>query len=151
MRNSLPSLRSGLPSIPHQKAMVAFGEKLALTLKSGDLLLLRGALGAGKTTLVKGILKALVGADPESVQSPTYSYVHPYQGPLPVFHFDLYRLENEGAFFDLDLDAYLAIEGISLIEWPERVPSLKPIEGGRKIEVNISYSDEGRSVEVVGL
>jgi len=131
--------------------MVAFGEKLAHNLRGGDLLLLSGTLGAGKTTLVKGLLKALVGADPDSVQSPTYSYVHPYSGSIPVFHFDLYRLESEDSFFDLDLDAYLNLEGVSLIEWPERVPSLHPLVGGRKIEVNISYSEQGRVVEVTGL
>lgn len=154
MRNSLPSLRNGLPKGPHiqdQKAMVAFGEQLASSLKSRDLVFLRGPLGAGKTTLVKGMLKALVGIDPESVQSPTYSYVHPYEGGVPVFHFDLYRLEDESTFFDLDLDAYLSTDGIGLIEWPERVPSLAPLKEGRKIEINISYEDAGRRVEVEGL
>jgi len=140
-----------LHNISDEKAMVAFAEALAPSLHPGDLVLLKGPLGAGKTTFVKGILHALMGTEPSSVQSPTYSYVHPYQGTVPIFHFDLYRLENEETFFGLDLDAYFSVEGIALIEWPERVPSLISSERGRKIEIEISYTECGRAVEVKGL
>ncbi len=127
--------------------MIAFGKKLAEELREGDLVLLSGQLGAGKTTLVKGVIQALIGTDPKHVQSPTFTYVHPYKGKPPLFHFDLYRLKEEKVFFDLDLDAYLSAGGISLVEWPEKVPSLADRDG-RIFEINIQHQDHGRTVEI---
>ena len=126
---------------------MAFGKKLAEELREGDLVLLSGQLGAGKTTLVKGVIQALTGADPTQIQSPTFTYVHPYKGNPPLFHFDLYRLDDEKVFFDLDLDAYLSAGGISLVEWPEKVPSLAKREG-RIFEIHIAYDPQGRLIDI---
>lgn len=147
----LLTLRNGLPDLilTSEEEMIAFGRKLSKSLQKGDLLLLQGTLGAGKTTVVKGILKEFAGIDSDEVQSPTYTYVHPYSGKCPLFHFDLYRLEDEKTFFDLDLDAYLSCEGIAIIEWPERVPSIPSF--GRKITIEITHLEQGRGLKVRGL
>lgn len=88
------------------------------------LILLQGDLGAGKTTLAQGFLKELVGSN-VSIQSPTYSYMNHYQGALPIYHFDLYRLEDEIELYNLGLEEYLMDEtALRLVEWPEHFPSL---------------------------
>lgn len=90
-----------------------FGKKL----RSGDVVCLVGDLGAGKTTFTKGIAKAL-GCKYEPV-SPTFSIVHDYGGDIPLYHFDLYRLESENDLLSVDFDSYLFGGGICVIEWPE--------------------------------
>ena len=114
-------------------------------LQRGDIVALHGDLGAGKTTFVKGIVGVL---SPENlVQSPTFIYLNIYEGRIPLYHFDLYRLENEKAFLQMGFFDYLAAEnGICLIEWPERISSLLPTQtkhvilehtknGGRQVEL----------------
>ena len=102
-------------------------KKLALQLRAGDIVLLQGDLGAGKTTFVKGLAQALKVA-PKKVNSPTFVIMNYYKGKLPIFHFDLYRLGNPKEIDTLDFDDYFYGEGISLIEWPERLGAYKPKE-----------------------
>jgi tRNA threonylcarbamoyladenosine biosynthesis protein TsaE len=98
---------------------------LAAQLKAGDIVLLKGDLGAGKTTFVKGLAKALkVG--PKKVNSPTFVLMNYYKGKLPIYHFDLYRLEKSKEIDTVDFDEYFYGDGISLIEWPERLGEYKP-------------------------
>ncbi len=112
--------------LPTPEATEAFGASLAPLLRPGDVIALHGALGAGKTTLARGILRGL-GHDGD-VPSPTFAIVQPYDPPavrLPLAHVDLYRIEHPGELEELGLDDMLAI-GALLIEWPERLPRLWP-------------------------
>src|SRR4051812_25596177 len=88
-------------------------------LKSGDILLLQGDLGAGKTTFVKGLAKGLK-AKVNEVVSPTFVLMNIYEGKLPIYHFDLYRLEKPEELASLSMDEYLDGDGIAVIEWPKR-------------------------------
>src|SRR5271167_5180318 len=105
---------------------VALGRKLAPTLKSAHMVILRGDLGAGKTTLVKGIAEGLQAASQEDVTSPTFTLVHEFHGPeVNLYHVDLYRIETERELATLGLDELFAAEGnLVLLEWGEKFPRL---------------------------
>jgi len=96
------------------------------------LVVLRGDLGAGKTTLVKGIVAALGAGDPEQVTSPTFTLVHEYQGKkVKVYHLDLYRLETERELATLGLDEMIAEpDALVLVEWGEKFASVVAMAGG---------------------
>lgn len=98
----------------------AFGERLAASLKPGDVLALRGGLGAGKTALTRGIAAGL--GVRERVTSPTYTIVNEYlSGRLPLFHFDMYRLSCADELFDIGWEDYLVRGGVCAVEWSENV------------------------------
>jgi tRNA threonylcarbamoyladenosine biosynthesis protein TsaE len=106
---------------------LAIAERVAeILLPVPRLVILRGDLGAGKTTLVKGIAAALGAADPEEVTSPTFTLVHEYEGPkVKVYHLDLYRLETERELATLGLDELVAEpNALLLVEWGEKFPSV---------------------------
>ncbi len=105
---------------------LALGEMLSELLPAPRLVLLRGDLGAGKTTLVKGIVAALGAADPDGVSSPTFTLVHEYKGRrVRVFHLDLYRLETEAELEGVGLwEIADSGDALVLVEWGERFPSL---------------------------
>lgn len=113
--------------VTSEAEMLDLGTALAPMLRPGDAVALRGGLGAGKTTLARGLLSAL-GLE-EEAPSPSFAIVQPYQPPevsLPVAHVDLYRLDDADDAVELGLDDYLA-DGALLIEWPERLgPRLWP-------------------------
>jgi tRNA threonylcarbamoyl adenosine modification protein YjeE len=113
--------------------LIEYARSFAGTLARGDVVAVRGALGAGKTTFVRGVVLGLHGSDPAS--SPTFTFWHRYDGDPPVNHLDLYRVEERGELAELGLEEALDPEAIVLIEWPERAPSLVP---PRHIEVAIS-------------
>lgn len=100
--------------------------KFARQLTPGDIVLLQGDLGAGKTVFTKGIAKAL-GVNPRQVNSPTFVVMNVYEGKLPIYHFDAYRL-NAQEIKSVQFDEYLYGEGISVIEWPERLEGQMPKE-----------------------
>ena len=100
-------------------------QSFARRLKAGDIVFLQGDLGAGKTTFVKGLVQAFKVSS-KKVTSPTFVLMNYYKGSLPVYHFDLYRLGNPQEISTLDFDDYFYGEGISLIEWPERLGENKP-------------------------
>ena len=113
------------------------GRRLAATLQPGSVILLFGDLGAGKTCLVKGIATGL-HIDPNSVHSPTFIMVNRYEGPLPVNHVDLYRLEEGEDFADLGLDDLFAGDGVTVIEWSERLPAAAcPVP---RLEIHLSHA-----------
>ncbi|MBU1694640.1 MAG: tRNA (adenosine(37)-N6)-threonylcarbamoyltransferase complex ATPase subunit type 1 TsaE [Verrucomicrobia bacterium] len=97
---------------------------LARKLKPGDVLALHGELGSGKTTLVQGLARAL-GID-RPVSSPTFTLINEYRGSCPLFHIDLYRIRDSGEALELGLDEYLYGNGITAIEWAERIAELLP-------------------------
>jgi tRNA threonylcarbamoyladenosine biosynthesis protein TsaE len=109
---------------------VAVGRKLAELLKPPQLLLLRGELGTGKTTLVKGIAQALDAAEPDEVTSPTFTLLHEYDGtrkgkPVKLYHLDVYRLEGERQLETLGLDDLLTQDALVLVEWGDKFKSIR--------------------------
>lgn len=96
----------------------AAGERLAARLRPGDVVLLHGDLGAGKTAFVRGLAKGL-GAPPEEVSSPTFTLIQEYRGRVPLYHVDLYRLQPIEAA-DLGLDELMSRDGVVAVEWAER-------------------------------
>ena len=100
-------------------------KRFAGQLKAGDIVFLQGDLGTGKTTFVKGLAPAFKVSS-KKVNSPTFVLMNYYKGKLPVYHFDLYRLGSPKEVDTLDFDEYFYGEGISLIEWPERLGGHKP-------------------------
>jgi tRNA threonylcarbamoyladenosine biosynthesis protein TsaE len=105
---------------------IAVGRKLADLLPPRGAVLLIGNLGAGKTTLVKGIASSRGIAEPEEVSSPTFPLVHEYGDPARIFHVDLYRLETEQEVLTLGLDEMIDRRALTIIEWGERFPRLWP-------------------------
>jgi tRNA threonylcarbamoyladenosine biosynthesis protein TsaE len=104
---------------------IAFGRKLAADLSPPLIVLLRGDLGAGKTTLVKGIAEGFRAARADDVTSPTFTLVHEYRGPqTTLYHVDLYRIDTERELETLGLDDLRAPNCITLIEWGEKFPRL---------------------------
>jgi tRNA threonylcarbamoyladenosine biosynthesis protein TsaE len=115
-----------------EEETIALGEKLARQLPSRAVVLLIGNLGAGKTTLAKGIVKGLGAAEPEDVSSPTFTLIHEYGSN--VYHVDLYRLDEEREVATLGLEEIFEKEAVVLIEWGERFPGLIPT---RHIEIRL--------------
>ena len=109
---------------------IAVGRKLADLLEPPQLLLLRGDLGTGKTTLVKGIAQALDAAEPDEVTSPTFTLVHEFDGtrngkPVKLFHLDVYRLEGERQLETLGLDDLLTPDALVVVEWGDKFKSIR--------------------------
>lgn len=119
----------------------AAGESLGKTLRAGDVVLLYGDLGAGKTAFVRGLARG-VGADPDDVSSPTFTLVQEYAGPgLTLFHVDLYRLEP-AEIDDLGLEDLISSSGVVAIEWAERWPR-RP-EGAIEVTIDDAGDDRRR-------
>lgn len=122
------------------------GRKIAAMLRAPRLVLLTGELGAGKTTLVKGVVSGLGLAPPEDVLSPTFSLVHEYEGQPKVYHIDLYRLDRVPELETLGLDDLWDQDAIVLIEWGEKFAGSLPGERG---EIHIrALGDARREVRV---
>jgi tRNA threonylcarbamoyladenosine biosynthesis protein TsaE len=122
------------------------GRALSSQLRPGDVVAFYGDLGAGKTTMIKGVAAALGVA--EVVKSPSFVIVTEYAGRMPVCHVDLYRLDENSDFGAIGLDTYLEGNGVCLIEWAERAEKVLPAEA---IRVKMSVENEGRRVEISGL
>ena len=120
------------------------GRQLASRLVAGSVVLLYGDLGAGKTALVKGLAEGL-GASRDDVSSPTFTIMQEYRGGrLPLFHVDLYRLDDPREIEDLGLDE-LAVEGVLAIEWADKLP--RPIAGA--VSVRLAHGeDDTRIIEI---
>ncbi|WP_299617179.1 tRNA (adenosine(37)-N6)-threonylcarbamoyltransferase complex ATPase subunit type 1 TsaE [Pelagibius sp.] len=135
---TLPCLEIELPAPADSEAL---GCRLAGLLRRGDVVALHGDLGAGKTTLARALIRALPGpegSDREEVPSPTFTLLQCYpRRPADVWHFDLYRIEDPEEVFELGIEEALA-EGISLIEWPERMGALLPAD---RLDVTLAYQD----------
>lgn len=102
----------------------AFGEALAARLKPGDVVAYRGGLGMGKTAFTRGLARGLGCAG--RVSSPTFTLVNEYEGRLPLFHFDLYRLGGGDELFDIGWEDYLDRGGVCAVEWSERAAGVLP-------------------------
>ncbi len=122
------------------------GALIGALLMPGDFVALRGELGAGKTRIARGVATGL-GVDPDiPVTSPTYTLLNIYRGRVPLYHFDLYRLSGDADVVDLGFADYFHGDGVSLVEWPERLHDELP---GERLEVVFSYLGETqRLIEV---
>jgi tRNA threonylcarbamoyladenosine biosynthesis protein TsaE len=131
---------------------IEVGRKLVHLLAPPQLLLLRGELGTGKTTLVKGIAQALDAAEPDEVTSPTFTLLHEYDGtregkPVKLYHLDVYRLEGERQLETLGLDELLTPDALVLVEWGDKFKSIRKratgeiaitSEGGDKRKITVT-------------
>lgn len=125
---------------------MALGERIAPLLPPGSVIALRGTLGAGKTCFAKGVARGLgIG---EEVTSPTYTIIAEYEGALPFYHIDAYRLEGDEDFEALGARELLYGQGISVIEWSERLPLSIPLEA-LVVELRILEGDK-RSIRLSG-
>ena len=103
----------------------ALGERIAAGLRPGDVVLLEGDLGAGKSELTRGIARGL--GVTETVTSPSFTILNVYEsGQIPLYHFDWYRLESSEELYELGMDEYLGGDGIAIVEWPGRCPDAVP-------------------------
>lgn len=131
-------------STPEQTSEL--GRVLAQKLPSRGVVLLIGDLGAGKTTLAKGIIEGLGVATADEVTSPTYTLVHEYGDPVRVYHIDLYRLDTEDEVRAIGFDELLESNALLLIEWGERFPALLP---PNRVEIKLEADEEdGRTVNI---
>ena len=131
--------------IKDEAAMMAFGGKLADDLIEGGIVLLKGDLGAGKTTLVRGLLRHL--GHKGIVKSPTYTLVEPYElKDRKVYHFDLYRLGDPEELEYMGGRDYWESGALCLIEWPEQAKGYLP---EADLTLEISYQDTGRSISII--
>jgi len=127
------------------------GAQIGAQLSGGEILLLHGPLGAGKTVLVKGLAMAL-GVDPDEVTSPSFTLVNPYEGRLPVFHIDLYRLdEGATAAEAVDLEEMLSNErAVITIEWAHRLGNYRLPASSWRIDIK-GDGDESRVIRIYRL
>lgn len=106
---------------------IARGNEFVSTLDAGAIVCLQGDLGAGKTHFVKGMAEGL-GIDGNEVSSPTFTLINEYYGDRPLYHFDCYRMESPREALEIGAEEYFYGDGVTVIEWPERIASLIPPE-----------------------
>ena len=102
------------------------GKEIAKELKKGQIIAFLGNLGAGKTSLIKGLVNELNSLKEDEICSPTFTYLNIYTGKINVYHFDLYRIKNTEQFIAMGFDEYFDKNGICLIEWSEKITTILP-------------------------
>jgi tRNA threonylcarbamoyladenosine biosynthesis protein TsaE len=117
------------------------GAKLAKKLKRGDVVALIGNLGAGKTVFTKGIAKGLGVKNVRYVNSPTFVIIKEYKGKLPLYHFDIYRMDGAGVIDSENFEEYFYGDGVTVIEWADKIRKLLP---PKYVEVKLSVAGENR-------
>ncbi|MFC3928671.1 tRNA (adenosine(37)-N6)-threonylcarbamoyltransferase complex ATPase subunit type 1 TsaE [Streptococcus caprae] len=126
----------------NEQELMALGQRIGNLLQANDVLVLTGNLGAGKTTLTKGIAKGL-GIE-QMIKSPTYTIVREYEGRLPLYHLDVYRIGDDPD--SIDLDEFLFGDGVTVIEWGELLADNLPAD---YLEIQIEPYGDGRQVTLV--
>ena len=126
----------------------AFGERLAKRLRPGDVVAFTGALGMGKTALARGLARGLGCRG--RVTSPTFTIVNEYDGDVPLFHFDLYRLGSPDELYDVGWDDYLARGGVCAVEWSERAADALPPDAVT-VDIARGETDSSRVITVTGM
>jgi tRNA threonylcarbamoyladenosine biosynthesis protein TsaE len=119
---------------------IALGVRIGQAARGGEALTLAGTLGAGKTTLAKGIGEGL-GIDPREVTSPTFLLLHELEGRLRLFHIDAYRVSGAEELAEIGAGEVFRTDSVVLVEWAENVPGLLP---GDRLEISIEYDGEER-------
>lgn len=128
---------------------LTFGRQLGERLPDRSVVCLYGELGAGKTTLIKGIAAGVTGLDPNTFNSPTYVYLNIYRGQRTMYHFDLYRLRDVEEFLSMGFEEYWDADGICCIEWAERIASIIPPD---TISIELAHlGTQSRSMRIKGL
>ncbi len=131
------------------KETIGLGEKLAERLSRGDVVALHGDLGSGKTTFTKGVGKGLGVKNTRQINSPTFVLIKEYEARVPMYHIDLYRLDNLKAIEDIAIEEYIYGDGIAVIEWAEKVKGFLP---KKHIAVKFQIKDENkREIEIEDL
>ncbi len=125
---------------------VRIGKKIGNLLQKGDVLGLSGNLGAGKTTIIQGIARGLGVDKKQYVRSPSFVVAHQYDGKLPVYHMDLYRL-NAKEISDLGYEEYIFGEGVCIIEWIEKMGEI-PIKGWLHINLEFLKEEKQRKITI---
>lgn len=115
---------------------VLTGKILGSTLRPGDTVCLTGGIGAGKTAFTRGIAEAL--GITEHITSPTFTIINEYQADIPLYHFDVYRLDEPGELIDIGFEEYIGGPGIAVIEWADKIGSILPVE-----RINITFDRNG--------
>ena len=105
----------------------------------GQIILLAGGLGAGKTTLTQAIGRGLAVDEQHYITSPTFSIIHEYPGRIPLYHMDFYRINDEVELVELGIEEYLYGNGLAVIEWPERLGTLTPVE---RLQIKLDITGE---------
>jgi len=123
-----------------------FGRHLGKIAHPGDIFTLSGELGSGKTTLTQAIGKGLNVPSSCFITSPTFSLLHEYNGRLPLFHMDLYRLSSPEEIIELGFEDYMYGEGLTVIEWPDRLHDLIP---DHRLDIHLSFSGESSRVAIL--
>ena len=118
---------------------ISLGQKIGKLLKKGDIIAMQGTLAAGKTTITKGIAQAL--GITETITSPTFCLISEYQGTMPLYHMDVYRLDGREDFINLGTDDMLYGDGVSIIEWSEKIMDELP---SNTIVLKITPQDDGK-------
>ncbi len=121
------------------EATEALGAALGGLLQAGDCVTLSGELGGGKTCFTRGVVRGAAPAAVDQVASPTFAILNEYPGPLPIYHYDCYRLRGGDDAIEMGLEEHLYAGGFCLIEWPERVQAILPAD---RLEVGFSYTGE---------
>ena len=122
-------------------------KSFAKALKSGDVICLSGDLGAGKTAFAAGLAKGL-GVN-EYVSSPTFTILNCYDGDLPLYHFDVYRISESEELIDIGFDEYISGDGISVVEWAELIEDILPLPRYEvKITKNLDIHDDYREISI---
>ena len=130
--------------IENVEKTIELGCLIGSLMKSGDMICLDGDLGAGKTHLSKGIARGLGIA--EEITSPTFTIVQEYEGKLPLFHFDVYRIADEEEMYYIGFDEYLARGGVCIIEWANLIENILPKE---RLDIELLYTEkEGRNMRL---
>ena len=130
-----------------ERDTVLAGEGLGKKLRPGDVVAFYGDLGAGKTAFIRGVAKGL-GIEAR-VSSPTFTIVNEYMGPVPLFHFDMYRLRSSDELFEIGWEDYLERGGVCCVEWSERVEDMFP---ENTVRVKIEKTGEsGRLIRIEGV
>lgn len=114
---------------------------LATKVKPGAILAFFGDLGTGKTTFIRYLAEQLSLVHPDSVSSPTFQYLNIYNGPMTLYHFDLYRLKDSNDFIQMGFDDVLAAGGVCCIEWAERIEDILPAD---TVRISITHTPDGK-------
>jgi len=127
------------------EATTEFGRALGGQLAPGDVVLLAGDLGAGKSVLARGLARGLGIA--QAMPSPTFTLMQPYEGRIPFYHFDLYRLDDPDQFFEAGLDEFVGGDGAAVIEWPDRAD----VAPDAYMDVRLARCEDSDEARVISL
>ncbi len=126
---------------------ILFGKHIAEHVIPGDIICLNGDLGAGKTTLTQAIGAGLGVPTHCYITSPTFSLLHEYEGRIPLFHMDLYRLSGEEEIEELGFEEYIYGDGLCIVEWPDRLGELMPTD---RLTIDIMSKNTCRTITITG-